>query len=62
MEVTVVEQSQTQKTLDLLRDEWTRPYREALEQIMGQDPVDNALDPQWAARIARETLAANETS
>lgn len=32
--------------------------REALELIAGTDPVDAALDPQRAVRVAREALAA----
>jgi len=31
-------------------------YRQTLEEIADLDPVDNALDPQRAARIAREAL------
>lgn len=31
--------------------------REALEKIAEQDWVENCLDPQWAARIARAALA-----
>lgn len=37
-------------------EERTERYRQALEQIRGQDWVENALDPQWAARIAKEAL------
>jgi hypothetical protein len=28
----------------------------ALRDIRDQDPTENALDPQWAARIARQAL------
>lgn len=28
----------------------------ALQEIADQDPAENALDPQWAARIAREAV------
>jgi hypothetical protein len=31
-------------------------YREALEEIRDQDSIENTLDPQWAARIARAAL------
>lgn len=31
-------------------------YGEALEEIRDQDWTENALDPQWAARIAKEAL------
>ncbi len=31
-------------------------YREALEEIRGADPVDLALDPTWAQRIAEGAL------
>ncbi len=30
---------------------------EALRLIAEQDPAENALDPQWAARIARAAIA-----
>lgn len=33
-------------------------YEAALVEIRDQDPVENALDPQWAARIAKEALRA----
>jgi hypothetical protein len=28
----------------------------ALREIVEQDPVENALDPQWSARIASDAL------
>ena len=31
-------------------------YKQALTEIAGQGWVENCLDPQWAARIAREAL------
>lgn len=31
-------------------------FGEALEQIRDQDWMENVLDPQWAARIAKEAL------
>lgn len=31
-------------------------FRSALHKIHAQDPVENVLDPQWAARIAGDAL------
>lgn len=36
-------------------------YGEALEEIRDTDPVDNALDPQRAARIAASALTRKDT-
>jgi hypothetical protein len=51
---------------ELMRDAltWRKRYEraaEALEEIVATDPVDNALDPQRPARIAREALNDEET-
>lgn len=43
------------KQVDEMREELSR-LKSALEEIRDQDPVENALDPQWAARIAKEAL------
>ena len=44
------------------RDERGDALREALELIAGTDPVDAALDPQRAVRVARAALAAARSS
>lgn len=59
------ETTQTQRTLDLLREEWTAPYRDALQRILdhGQthDEPCHALHNGDCAdvmqEIARATLA-----
>lgn len=33
-----------------------RKLVDTLKEIRDQDPVENALDPQWAARLAKEAL------
>jgi len=64
--VTIIPHSECEKLLKvtlLLFDEAKTEnarLREALEQIKDQDPVENALDPQWAARVAREALNPGE--
>lgn len=56
----MTETTQTQRTLDLLRKEWTRPYREALEAIQRaatiSEPIESPLNR--LAGIAEEARIA----
>ncbi len=45
----------------LSQDEKLAELIDALTQIIGRDWVENALDPQWPARRAREALAIYQT-
>jgi len=50
-----VESDRSKAELDRIRKE-NRDLRQALEDIRDRDWLENALDPQWAARIAKRTL------
>jgi hypothetical protein len=41
----------------LAAEERVAELEEALREIVEQDPVELALDPQWPPRIARDALA-----
>jgi len=60
----------TQRTLDLLREEWTRPYREALETIANTNwRPDHEMSPgsEWlpalntVVEIAQDALDASSS-
>jgi hypothetical protein len=64
------DRSITQRTLDLLKDEWTKPYRTALEEITAVLGTGRCEKPNCAGcieeraeaiRIATTTLAIEET-